>query len=505
MSDFRGLPNLASERLGGRAIAANDDFFAPKENLLKDSKPVFIEGKFTSRGKWMDGWETRRRRTPGHDWCVVRLGLPGIIRGVIVDTSYFRGNFPSHCSIEACAISRTTGAKSGAAAFRSPKLQWQEILPKTSLNGDALNSFEISDSGCFTHVRLNIYPDGGVARLRIHGDVVPDNGKTQRGKKETDLAAIGNGGLVLSASDEFFSEPLHLLMPGRAKGMDDGWETRRRRGEGHDWVIIKLGTPGAIRRVEVDTAHFKGNFPESCSIESTVTPDGQAASAGSAWTTLLPRTKLRPNARHQFRKELQASGPASHLRLNIFPDGGVSRLRAWGVPAATVNFDGISKLNALPAKAAAAAMHDCCGSAEWVQRMLARRPFGSLHELLEASDQIWSELARSDWLEAFRHHPRIGEKRAQRRQSAKARKWSAGEQSGVQRSAKSAAELAEANRTYEAKFGYIFIVCAARKTPDEILGIAKGRLANDPTTELTIAAQEQSKITRLRLERLLEQ
>ncbi|MGA8269787.1 MAG: allantoicase [Candidatus Acidiferrales bacterium] len=504
MKDFRALPDLASERLGGRVIAANDDFFAPKQNLLKDSKPVFIEGKFTSRGKWMDGWETRRRRTPGHDWCIVRLGLPGILRGVVADTSFFRGNFPSHCSIEACAIAGKQSSKSELAALASPKTRWQEILPKTALNGDTQNLFEIVGPERFTHVRLNIFPDGGVARLRVHGEVVPAAASADSGKKETDLAAIENGGLILAASDEFFSEPLHLLMPGRAKNMGDGWETRRRRGEGHDWVIVKLGAIGEIRRVEVSTAHFKGNFPESCSIEASLTPALNNPIGDAAWATLLPRTRLRANSSHVFRKELHPVGTVSHLRLNIFPDGGVSRLRVWGVPAASAHLDEVSNLNRLSNKAAAAAFLDCCGSSEWVRRMLARRPFASADEVLEAAGQIWNGLARNDWLEAFKHHPRIGERKAERKQSGKAKAWSAGEQSGVESAPIDAkAALIEANRAYEEKFGYIFIVCASGKTTDEILVLLKERLANDPAAELPAAAEEQRKITRLRLEKLL--
>jgi allantoicase len=504
MKDFRSLPDLASERLGGRVIAANDDFFAPKQNLLKESKPVFIEGKFTSRGKWMDGWETRRRRTPGHDWCIVRLALPGIIRGVVVDTSFFKGNFPSHCSIEACAIAGKLSSKAEMSALLSPRAQWHELLPKTSLTGDSQNLFEISSTERYTHVRLNIYPDGGVARLRVHGEVLPAADSAKSREKEIDLVAIENGGLILAASDEFFSEPLHLLLPGRARNMGDGWETRRRRGEGHDWVVVKLGKIGEISRVEVNTSHFKGNFPESCSIETAAMPEAKNPANDATWTTLLPRTKLRANARHTFRKELHQSGPVSHLRLNIFPDGGVSRLRVWGVPSARARLDEVSNLNALSNKAAAAALLDCCGSEEWVRRMLARCPFDSAQEVFEAAAQIWNGLTRNDWLEAFRHHPRIGEKKAERKQSGNAKSWSAGEQASIEAASIDAkAALIEANRSYEQKFGHIFIVCASGKSTEDILAILKQRMANDPTAELTVAAEEQRKITRLRLEKLL--
>ncbi len=334
---FTALADLASARLGGRAIAASDDFFAPKSNLVKPEPPVFIPGKFTSRGKWMDGWESRRRRTPGHDWCVLTLGARGTIRGVDVDTSFFTGNYPSHCSIDALDIAPVvTGGE--AAAEAGP---WTTILPKSALRGDAHNYFEITldpASGvgrprAWTHVRLNIYPDGGVARLRVYGDVVIDWTKVARSGKPIDLADIRNGGLVLGASDMHFGAKDNIIMPGRASNMGDGWETRRRRGPGFDWAIVKLGAPGVITRVEIDTNHFKGNYPESASLEGTLLPGAPIAALGSAdWVELLPRTPLKPHRRHFFANELRRTA-ASHVRLNIFPDGGISRLRVYGTVA----------------------------------------------------------------------------------------------------------------------------------------------------------------------------
>jgi allantoicase len=243
LKDFTRLVDLASERLGGRMLAANDEFFAPRQNLLKSTKPVFVEGKYTSRGKWMDGWETRRRREPGHDWCIIRLGLAGMVRGIVVDTSHFKGNFPEHCSVEGCEAR----APATAQQLQRPATKWFQILPKSPLQGDTQNLFAVEIARRVTHLRLNIYPDGGVARLRVHGEVAPD--ESQRRKRAIDLAAIENGTRVLASSDEFFGSPLNLLLPGRAKNMGDGWETRRRRGPGSDWVILKLGIPGTIQRV----------------------------------------------------------------------------------------------------------------------------------------------------------------------------------------------------------------------------------------------------------------
>jgi allantoicase len=346
---FASLADLASSRVGGRALATNDDFFAPKSNLIKPEPAVFIPGKFTARGKWMDGWESRRRRTPGHDWCVIALGMRALIRGVDVDTSFFTGNFPSHCSIEAVdarALSKRDLAREGA--------PWQTILPRSALRGDSHNFFEIpafakatagkpeppsprapepraAEPRAWTHLRLNIFPDGGVARLRVYGDVIVDWPRLMRGQRAVDLASIRHGGLVLGASDMHFGAKDNMIMPGRATNMGDGWETRRRRGPGYDWAIVRLGTTAHVSKVEIDTNHFKGNYPESASVEGCRVPSSSLQDLGSAsWTEILPRTHLKPHHRHYFFRELTKTGPVSHIRLNIFPDGGISRLRVHG-------------------------------------------------------------------------------------------------------------------------------------------------------------------------------
>lgn len=324
-----GLIDLAAEQVGGRAVLANDEFFAPKENLLKPGRAVFIEGKYTARGKWMDGWETRRRREPGHDWCIVQLGIPGVIRSVSVDTHHFRGNYPPACSLDAATFTR----RPAAARLARARYRWVEIVPRAPLAGDAESEFPVRTDARFTHVRLNIYPDGGVARLRIWGEARPD--WSRLAGRRVDLAAVEHGGLPLASSDAFFGDPLNLILPGRPPNMAGGWETRRRRTPGHDWVILRLGHRGVIEEVEVDTIHFKGNFPESASLEGCDAPDARGAvpEAGTDWRELLPRTTLRAHTRHRFRLP-QRSGPITHVRLNIFPDGGVARLRVWGVPTA---------------------------------------------------------------------------------------------------------------------------------------------------------------------------
>lgn len=328
---FAGFVDLVSERFGGRALVASDEFFAPKENLLKVGRGLFIPDKYTDRGKWMDGWESRRKRTPGYDWCIVKLGVRGIVSGVDIDTNHFLGNNPSYASIDACDV----GVDPSAKRLVSGKLPWKEILPKSPLRAGAQNLFSISSSTPWTHLRLNIYPDGGVARFRAYGRVLPD-WKRLENKITIDLASVINGGLVIAASDMFFGSKENLIMPGRAINMGDGWETKRRRGPGYDWAIVKLGRAGIIRKIEVDTNHFKGNYPDSCSID-VCSEAGTAVDALTAteisWKEILPKTKLRPHARHMFDKQLKKVGTVTHVRLNIYPDGGVSRLRVFGTLA----------------------------------------------------------------------------------------------------------------------------------------------------------------------------
>ena len=323
---FTDLIDLAAERLGGTVIAANDEFFAPKEALLKPRDAEWREGEYTERGKWMDGWETRRRREPGFDWAIVKLGVAGIVRGVVIDTSFFRGNYPERASIEGCALDGTPGLAELNAA------PWTEILPLSPLKGDTKNELEIDHPERLTHLRLNIHPDGGVARVRVHGTVVP--GERVLARAEVDLAAAEHGGYVVVCSDMFFGHRQNLIMPGRSTHMGDGWETKRRRDNGHDWTIVRLAARGVIERVELDTDHFKGNAPGACMLESCddVESNDDAKTLTSkdiVWEELVPRRPLQPHARHIF--DVRAGAPpATHVRLNIYPDGGVARLRLIG-------------------------------------------------------------------------------------------------------------------------------------------------------------------------------
>lgn len=320
---FTDLPDLAAERLGGLVIAANDDFFAPKENLVKASGPEWRAGEYTDRGKWMDGWETRRRRTPGHDWAVVRLGAPGIVHGVVIDTSFFTGNYPEAASIDATTVDGSPSVD----RMISDEIRWQPLLKKSPLKGDRPNTFAIKSKGHrVTHLRLNIFPDGGVARLRVHGEVVPDEEVFKPGR-EVDLAALKNGGFVVSCSDMHYGNRQNLILPGRSTHMGDGWETKRRRGPGHDWAIVRLARRGEIQRVELDTDHFKGNAPGRCMLEYVDAGQSFDPRTGR-WTVLVAESPLEGHQQHRW--NVASPRAATHVRLNIYPDGGVARLRLFG-------------------------------------------------------------------------------------------------------------------------------------------------------------------------------
>jgi len=339
---FAGLVDLASAELGGRALGASDDFFAAADNLLKPGRASFIEGKFTDRGKWMDGWESRRKRTSGreaaHDWCVLALGAPGEVVGLDIDTQHFVGNHPPFASVDGLWAP-------GAAALPALLVRegWVALLEQSPLRPDAQNLFAAALRGPVSHLRLNIFPDGGVARLRAFGRVHPrweaapeldDEARAQVTPELRDLAALANGGLTLACSDAFFGPMNNLLLPGRPVDMGGGWETRRRRGPGYDWILVKLGARGAPAVVEVDTRHFKGNFPDRCALEALDAPAGARITdllGSDAWRPLVPEAKLRADARHFFPVAGRSSS-VTHARLNIFPDGGVARLRVWGRP-----------------------------------------------------------------------------------------------------------------------------------------------------------------------------
>ena len=500
MTAFLDLTDLASESLGGAALACNDEFFAEKDNLLRDHAAVWKDHVYTDRGKWMDGWETRRRRpAPGpdeHDWCVIRLGLPGVIHGVVVDTAFFRGNYPQACALWATEIDDPLDVAALARA------RWVEILPRSPLTGDHKNAFAIAERGRFTHVRLDIYPDGGVARLRVHGEVVPrwDLLRAQGGP--IDLAALAHGAVVESCSDMFFGRRENLIKPGPSRSMADGWETRRRRGPGHDWALIRLAAVGTIEQLELDTSHFKGNAPGRCVVEGIHAPGRPAGALGpesSGWRTLVA-SPLEPHRRAVLASELRRIGPVSHLRLSVYPDGGIARLRALGTLAEPPPV-GLARLNDLPEAEAIAALRRCCGATRWAEAMAAARPFEDVPALLRIAERIWWELDEVAHREAFAAHPAIGETTAP---PAGDTAWSAGEQRQATTAAPELlAQLAAANRAYLERHGFLFIVCATGRSAGEMLDELRARTPSALVDELRTAAEEQIKITRLRLAKLI--
>lgn len=308
---------LEQPRLGSRVTYATDEFFGAKERLIDPADPVFIADKYDDHGKWMDGWESRRKREAGHDYCVIRFGVPGIVHGLDVDTSHFTGNYPPQVSIDGCVSDDEV-----------PDDGWQEILPRTDISGDTHNFLDVRDDTVFTHVRLHIYPDGGVARLRVFGEIKADF----RGVDGyVDLAALEHGGRPIACSDQHYGSVHNLLAPGHAANMGDGWETARRRGPGNDWVIIALGQPGEIERAEIDTAHFKGNYPDRVSLEGALfKSDDEVTNNSPEWRTLLPEARLKMDQQHFFDTALERIGPVSHVRVSIYPDGGISRVRLFG-------------------------------------------------------------------------------------------------------------------------------------------------------------------------------
>jgi len=320
---FEKFVNLADERLGSKVISVTDEWFAAASRMLQPTPAVWKEGVFDDNGKWMDGWESRRKRFEGYDHAVIRLGVPGSIKGVDIDTSFFTGNFPPSASLDGCFV---------AEGEPNDDTQWSEVLSSVELQGNSHHYHEISDERPYTHLRLNIYPDGGVARLRVYGIPFRDWAK-QNPDEQVDLAAALNGGRALACSDEHFGRMSNILNPGRGVNMGDGWETGRRRTPGNDWVIVALGHAGIVEKIVVDTLHFKGNYPESCNIQAAFVKggtDSQIATQSLYWRELLPSQKLQMHNEHTFIEQIRELGPITHVRLNIFPDGGVSRLRLFG-------------------------------------------------------------------------------------------------------------------------------------------------------------------------------
>ncbi len=360
---FTNLPDLASRRVGGSVIGASDELFAERENLIKPGPPVYSAHTFGHKGQIYDGWETRRRREPGDDFALIRLGLPGVVSGVVVNTAFFTGNFPPEISVEGCAVEGYPAPGELAAA------DWMPLVPRTAAAGDTANEFAVSNDRWVTHVRLRIYPDGGVARLRVHGEVVPDP-RLLGGY--LDLAALANGAQVTACSNMFYSAPSNLISPGLATNMGEGWETARRRDDGNDWVEIRLAAPGVPRLAELDTSHFVGNAPGWASLQGR-----DLRAGGDAPATLLPRTRLQPDTPHRYR--LDPGPEVTDIRLDIYPDGGMARLRLPGAVADAARDDlALRWFNLLPEPHAVAVL---AASGDAGRAVLAARPLSSVTQL----------------------------------------------------------------------------------------------------------------------------
>ncbi len=494
---FANRIDLACASMGGKALLTNDDFFAEVTNLLKPEAAVFDPDAFTERGKLMDGWESRRKRVPGHDWAIIELGVRGVIRGVDIDTAHFLGNHPPYGSIEACNIDGPITPEQ-----LRDEVNWTPIVEQVPLQRGSRNLYGVQSNEKWTHVRLHMYPAGGIARLRVYGDPAPRVALDD----EVDLAAATNGGRPVGCSDMFFSPMVNLVAPGRAINMGGGWESKRRRDDGHDWIAIELGVPGIIRKAVLDTHHFKGNYPDQASLEGIWWPGAPAGAVlqSDGWEQFLAPTKLRADDAREF--DGLDAGPFTHVRLRIYPCGGVSRMRLWGRSAQPdAGQDTLLKrLNDLSTEERFEALHRCCGSTRWAQRMAQREHWDSRSQLFGEAEWTWWHLGEGDWHEAFTHHPEIGsDKEALREKFGATADWSEGEQSGVGGASEQTLDaLAKGNVDYKKRHGFLFIVCATGKSADQMLDLLNERIGNEPMAELHNAAGEQAKITRIRLEKL---
>jgi allantoicase len=363
-----GQVELASRLLGATVVAASDESFGEKEHLLNPAPVSFQPGHYGPHGEIVDGWETRRRRAPGHDWALVRLGLPGRIATVDVDTSSFTGNFPPECALEACGLDGYPGPPE----LSDAAVEWHEIVPRSPLHGDDHNVFAVTDPRCFTHVRVSAFPDGGIARLRIFGEATPD--PRQVDGLTIDLAGQQHGGLVVASSDGFYGPASTINRPDEARTMGEGWESRRRRDDGHDHAVIRLGYGGTVRQAIVDTGEFRYNASAAVALWGHA---GRTCPAfdDPGWLPLLPRTALQPDTRHVF--DVLDPGAIGWVRADAFPDGGLARLRLLGsVDPAERRGAGQRWFNSLPEGHAIATLQSAGLAPDAAAAVVSARPVG---------------------------------------------------------------------------------------------------------------------------------
>jgi allantoicase len=489
--------DLAVRAAGGGVVAASDETFAEKENLVSTADATHAEHTFGHKGQIYDGWETRRRRAvpdgpgpmdpAGDDWAVIRLGLPGIVHRVVVDTAFFDGNHPVSAEVDVRWIE---GHPSPAEVVDGP---W-ESLCGTPLRGNTAHTVEVEHPRAATHVRLRIHPDGGVARLRVLGEVLPDV-RRWRGIG-VDLASLAAGGRVLDASNRHYSPPENLLLPGTAAHMGEGWETRRRREGGFDWVDVALGVAGRVHQVVVDTTHFVGNAPGTVRLVA-LGGSGAGDGSGVGEVELLPETPVQPDAEHWFGVPdgLDDGLVVDRVRVEVRPDGGFARLRLFGRPTREATAAaGLRRFHAMPAVVAEQVLLGCCNAPEWAAAIAAGRPYRDLDALVAAASAGILALDEKGLTAALAGHARIG---------APAGGAGAREQSGVAGLDEPGRQaLAEGNRAYEERFGHVYLVRAAGRSGEELLALLHERLRNDPDTEAEVVRAQLAEITALRIEAL---
>ena len=320
-----GLVDLSQPRLGTKVIYKTDDFFGDVNRIINLNKPIWKDGVYDQNGKWMDGWETRRKRTEGHDYMILSLGKPGVISKIDIDTSFFNGNQPNTASIEGCYSEKN---------ILNEEIQWQPILKKSKIKANSNNLFRINNKKTFNYIKLNIFPDGGVARLRLYGKISIDKLYFNQNSL-IELSSLLNGSSIIAYNNEHFGKAENILAPGRAFNMGDGWETRRRRTKGYDWIIFKFGIPGYISDISIDTSHFKGNYPDKFSIQGNYIQENKNISKtkiindSTNWKYIINNEKLFPDKEHLY-NDLIISRKINYIKLNIFPDGGIARINIFG-------------------------------------------------------------------------------------------------------------------------------------------------------------------------------
>jgi allantoicase len=484
--------DLAVRAAGGGVVAASDETFAEKENLVSTAAATHAAHTFGHKGQIYDGWETRRRRAvpggpgpmdpEGDDWAVIRLGLPGIVHRVVVDTAFFDGNHPVSAEIDVRWIE---GHPSPDEVVDGP---W-EPLCGTDLQGDTAHTVEVEHPRAATHVRLRIHPDGGVARLRVLGEVLPDV-RRWRGIG-VDLASLAAGGRVVDASNRHYSPPENLLLPGSAAHMGEGWETRRRREGGFDWVDVALGVAGRVHQVVVDTTHFVGNAPGTVRLVALGGPGADRE------VELLPETAVQPDTEHWFGVPdgLDDDLVVDRVRVEVRPDGGFARLRLVGRPTVeAAAAAGMRRFGAMPAAVAEQVLLGCASAPDWAAAVVAGRPYADLEALVRAASAGILALDEKDLAAALAGHAPIGTPHDA---------TGAREQAGVSSLGEAATrELADGNRAYEERFGHVYLVRAAGRSGEEMLALLRERLGHDPETEADVARAQLAELTALRIEAL---